>query len=90
MRKSPRFGLLDSESDDSAYLPVVPENPLPWDLRALPSLAISRYTGMNPGDAPLKWFAAGSTLKETSASALHSALFEPLEALPGTTKLSAM
>lgn len=89
MRESPRFGFLDSEADNIAYLPTVPGNPLPWDLRALPTLAISRYTSMSPATGPIKLYRARAQPEEASVEDLKSALFGPLEDLPGTMQLTA-
>lgn len=89
MRDSPRFGFLDSAADNIAYLPTVPENQLPWDLRALPTLAISRYTSMSPASGLIKLYRASNQPEEATTQDLRSALFDSLDDVPGTLQFTA-
>ena len=89
MQHSPRFALLDADFDNNAYMPIIPENTLPWDLQALPTLAISRFTKLTPASGYLKLYRDETQPEEASVGDLQTALFGSLADRIGTLQFSA-
>ena len=87
--ESPRFGLLDPQADDNIFLPIVPQNSLPWNLSTLPALALTRYTSMSAVHGARPIFRAGSVPTETTFEEIQKTLLEPLEAASGTASFRA-